>query len=320
MKIKQRKFHSPWSAEDTTLIDLMRWLFTRKKPKWPKSIPITQLDPQTLPIPSSIRASLVGHATWLIEIAVSSESRILRILTDPIWSNYPSPVQGFGPKRSTAPGIALEKLPPIDVVLISHSHYDHLDVSTLRALSKYQNPLCLVPLGIGRIVKKMAPNWKIQEMDWSDTVVITPEISIHFEHSQHWTSRLFLDKNRVLWGTFLITTPEGSVVFIGDSAYNDKLFHMLHEKYAPIALSILPIGAYEPRWFMKPAHMNPQDAVMAHIDLHSQQSLASHFNCFPLADEGYDDAVQDLKSALTELKIPEEAFLALKPAEFWEKR
>ena len=266
--------------------------------------------PSAIPdrVENGIRATYINHATILIQVDG------LNILTDPIWSERASPVTFAGPKRIRAPGIEISDLPEIDLVLISHNHYDHLDTATLRQLRQQQNkePVIVSGLGNAALLRSLGYDQAI-ELDWSDSSSVEGA-TVHFVECQHRSARGVFDQMRTLWGSFVIETSEGNIYFAGDTGYSPH-FKEQGERFGSFALSILPIGAYEPRWFMKDIHLNPAEAVKAHIDLNSKQSLGMHFGVFQLTWEPVDQPVTDLDTALQANQIDAGRFWALEPGQ-----
>jgi L-ascorbate metabolism protein UlaG (beta-lactamase superfamily) len=214
------------------------------------------------------------------------------ILTDPIYSERAGPLQFLGPRRVRQPGVAFDDLPEISLVLISHNHYDHLDLPTLRALDRRFHPLFVTPLKNGPLLKS-AGILRVQQLNWWEhAATVTPRISL--TPAQHFSARTLFDRNRALWGGFVISTGPLRIFFAGDTGYG-RHFRDIHKRYGPVDLALLPIGAYEPRWFMKDIHMNPAEAVQAHLDLEARQSIGMHFGTFRLAQEGIADPVADLE-------------------------
>lgn len=204
-------------------------------------------------------------------------------------------------------------LPPIHYVLISHNHYDHMDEETLRQLEAQHSPQVLVPLGDQDLVTGFGVQ-KVQELDWWNEVSVNQDTKIIFVPCQHWSARGLWDKNESLWGSYLILHQGKKIYFAGDTGYADH-FKDVVKRFGAVDLALLPIGAYEPRWFMKENHMNPAEAVQAHLDLLSKKSIGMHFDTFQLADEKFGQASEDLKKALMEQQIPPEQFLTIAPGE-----
>ena len=257
-----------------------------------------------------VRLSFVGHASWLIQTGG------LNILIDPVWSTRASPVSFAGPKRHNDPGIAFDALPPIDVVLVSHGHYDHLDIATLSRLAAKFSPRVITPLGNDVTMRDADAAIKAEAFDWHDRVELGNGVAVTLVPTRHWSARGLFDRNKALWASFVLETPAGKLYIVCDSGYGDgKHFRRVAEAHGPLRLAILPIGAYEPRWFMRDQHMNPSDAVKALADCGAEQALAHHHGTFQLTDEAIDAPVIALGEALDEAKIPRERFAALKPGQ-----
>ena len=194
----------------------------------------------------------MGHATLLIQTAG------MNILLDPVWSERVSPVTFAGPKRVNDPGIAFDKLPPIDVVLLSHNHYDHLDLPTLSRLAAAHPLRVVTPLGNDTILRAHIPGIRADAFDWGDRVALSPQLAVTLAPMRHWSARQVFDRNKALWAAFVIETPAGRIYHVADSGYGEgHHFRTARDTYGPFRLAILPIGAYEPRWFMNDQHMNP---------------------------------------------------------------
>ncbi len=286
--------------------DLIRWQTTRKPAPWPTSVPVTPAVPAARVAGEAIVATMVGHATLLVQ------TRGLNILTDPIWAERASPVSFAGPKRVAAPGIRLADLPKIDLVVVSHGHWDHLDVPTLQRLWDRDRPLILVPLGHGPLLAKAGV--RVREVDWGERVAVGSAVVVP-EPVQHWTSRWFSDRNRALWAGYSILLPGGTIYFAGDTGYGDGAFFRDVRRHGPVRLALLPVGAYEPRWFMAEQHMNPAEAVKAMRDLGAAQALGLHWGTFQLTDEAREAPPADLAVALHAAGIAPEKFPALRAGE-----
>jgi L-ascorbate metabolism protein UlaG (beta-lactamase superfamily) len=281
---------------------LMKWQFTEQKAKWPRRVEnAVHLPPPARVYGNELKATWIGHSTVLLQTAG------INILTDPFRA---SPLTLVGPKRVRPPALAPRHLPPIDYVLISHNHYDHLDMPGLAALLKNHNPQFLTALGNRKLIGKLRNGLDIHELDWRashDALAIKFTAMPAF----HWSKRSFGDANHALWCAFAIETPGGVIYFAGDTGYGDgRTFREIRERFGAPRLSLLPIGAYEPRWFMKPHHMNPEDAVRAHIDLASRTSLAIHHGTIQLTNEAIDQPARDLEKALKKHSTAPDTFLA----------
>jgi L-ascorbate metabolism protein UlaG (beta-lactamase superfamily) len=240
----------------------------------------------------------------------------LNILIDPLWSERASPFAFAGPKRHNDPGIAFEVLPKIDVVLVSHGHYDHLDVATLSKLAAKFSPRVVTPLGNDLTMTRADSRIRAEAFDWHQRVELGNGVAVTLVPTRHWSARGLFDRNQSLWASFVLETPAGKIYAVGDSGYGEgKHFRDVGKAYGPLRLALLPIGAYEPRWFMQDQHMNPFDAVKALADCGAAQALAHHHGTFQLTDEAIDAPVTALAEALDEAKIPHERFVALKPGQ-----
>lgn len=286
--------------------DLWRWQRTREPARWPEYVPVAPVVPEARVAGGRITATMVGHASVLVQ------TEGLNILTDPIWSERASPFSFTGPKRVTEPGIRFQDLPKIDLVLISHGHWDHLDITTLKRLWVRDKPLILVPLGHGRMLADAGIT--ARQLDWGQSVALGPLKAVA-EPVYHWTSRWFLDRNRALWAGWTLLTPHGNIYFAGDTGYGDGALFRAVRRHGPVRLALLPVGAYEPRWFMAEQHMNPAEAVKAMADVGATQALGLHWGTFQLTDEARDAPLKELRAALDAADVPELAFPALAPGE-----
>jgi L-ascorbate metabolism protein UlaG (beta-lactamase superfamily) len=298
--------------------DLLRWTIDRQwrgtRAKWPAWAPSPFTDrPPARVEGADIRICYVGHASFLIQTAG------LNILLDPVWSPRASPFRAIGPKRVNDPGIAFSDLPPIDIVLVSHGHYDHLDVATLSRLAATHRPRVVTPLGNDTIMRNHDSTIAAEAYDWNDKVDLGASVAATLVPTQHWSARNLSDRNMSLWASFVIETPGGSIYFVADSGYGDGVnFRTTRERHGPLRLAILPIGAYEPRWFMRDQHMNPAESVQAFIDCGADLALASHYGTFQLTDEAIDAPPMALADALRLAGVPAERFRILRPGQVWQ--
>jgi L-ascorbate metabolism protein UlaG (beta-lactamase superfamily) len=308
-----QRFFDPDGVPPRSLREVLRWQFGphRQRAAWPDWVPNPQPDtPPPRVNGASARLSFVGHASWLIQTAG------LNILIDPVWSMRVSPFKWAGPKRHNDPGIAFEALPKIDVVLVSHGHYDHLDIPTLSRLAKNHAPRVITPLGNDLTMHQADAAIRAEAFDWYDRVEVGEGVSVTLVPTRHWSARGLFDRNLTLWASFVLQTPAGRVYVVCDSGYGEgRHFRRVAATHAPLRLAILPIGAYEPRWFMRDQHMNPQDAVQALIDCGAQAALAHHHGTFQLTDEPIDAPALALRAALEQADIPQERFAVLKPGQ-----
>ena len=310
------RFFDPDGSPPKSLAEVLSWQFGggRKRARWPDWAPSPHADaPPPRVSGDTVRLSFVGHVSWLIQ------TRDLNILVDPVWSMRASPFSFAGPKRRNDPGIAFEALPEIDIVLVSHGHYDHLDMATLSKLSAKFSPRVITPLGNDVTMRDADSAIKAEPFDWQDRVELGNGIAVTLVPTRHWSARSLFDRNKALWASFVLETPAGKLYIVCDSGYGDgKHFRRVKEAHGPLRLAILPIGAYEPRWFMKDQHMNPHDAVQALADCGAQSALAHHHGTFQLTDEAIDAPVIALGEALDGAKVPRERFATLKPGQVME--
>jgi L-ascorbate metabolism protein UlaG (beta-lactamase superfamily) len=293
------------SAPEPTFWEEVRvgWALKTKHKNWPDRFESTSSETPIVPLLHGIRVLWIGHATALIQTPT------LNIITDPVLFDAIGP-ELFPTKTVTHPGVSLGNMPRIDLILISHNHYDHLDLKSIHALLERQKahpPLILAGIGVGADLKKEGIS-TYSELDWDDSVTVK-DTRIFFLEAVHTSRRGVWDTDRTLWGSFLIDSPEGRIYFAGDTAYG-KHFKNIYDRFGAPKISLLPIGAYEPRWFMYRMHMNPDEAVLAHIDLHSKQSIAIHFGLLDLAAESYEAPVKELAAARVAHGVEEATFVA----------
>lgn len=292
---------TPYKIKTTS--DLFRWWFSQNKKPWPKHVAnLPHSNIQTPLTSNEVRITFINHATVLIQ------TQHVAILSDPIWSLRASPFTWLGPHRVRAPGIAFDELPKIDVVIISHNHYDHLDIPTLQQLNNKFHPIFIVPLG-NKILLDQANIKNVVELDWWQSHQIG-KATITLLPSQHWSARWLNDKNSSLWGSYGIKIDNKKIYFAGDTGYSVH-FAEIKNKWGTPDLAFLPIGSYRPEWFMQENHLNPEQAVIAHQVLQAKYSVAIHFGTFQLSDEGIDEPVNDLKKALIKLNIQPDTFIVL---------
>lgn len=290
-----------------SFVDVIKWKMKSTPEVWPMINPSDLKDyiPPTR-VSSGVQISYLNHSSFLIQ------TQGINIITDPIWSDRASPLSFMGPKMSYFPAIKKENLPPIDYVLVSHNHYDHMDKNSLSYLDQKFSPTFIVPLNNAHILKSFGIK-KIKELNWWEKADTNSPVEIFLTPARHWSRRSLFDTNKSLWGSFVIKTPNEKIYFAGDTGYGIH-FKEIFNHFGPMSVSLLPIGAYEPRWFMKEAHMNPEDAVLAHMDLASKKSIGMHFGSVQLTDEGIQKPIEDLEIA--KIKYHQNNFETLKSGEF----
>lgn len=298
-----KKFFNDGDGE-TGFLDLLRWIFNRDARPWRKFIP---LEPAPAPpervADGKLRVTFVNHSTVLIQMDG------INIITDPVWSHRVSPVSFSGPVRHRPPGIRFEDLPPIDVVLLSHNHYDHLDAPTMKRIVAAHSPRIFTALGNAAYLDTLGAKGA-HDMDWWDTADMPGGLRLTCVPAKHFSGRGTGDRDRTLWCGFVVEGPSGTIYFAGDTGVT-KYFEEIAARFPRPRLALLPIGAYRPRWFMSRVHMGPDDAVHYHKLLDPAMSMAIHFGTFALADDGDEEPVELMNETLDTLGIPREKFRAL---------
>jgi L-ascorbate metabolism protein UlaG (beta-lactamase superfamily) len=336
----ERFFNVDRSA-DRSLADVFRWMRTRERTAWPASVPVAAYAPPPPSVaPGRVAVTFIGHSTFLIRTA----SAVL--ITDPVFTSHAGPYGRLGPRRVRSPGIPIASLPPVDIVLVSHNHYDHLQHSSLRHFqhkATYVAPLGVPPqLGvtsgtdlppkggsheIGRgsddgeqpasASRRKVPDTdhmasafrRMHELDWWQSAQVGG-VEITAVPAQHFSARTPWDRNRTLWCGYVVKTDGVTIYFAGDTGYAAH-FAQIGARWPSIDVALLPIGAYEPRWFMIYAHMNPEEAVRAHVEVKARASVGMHFGTFQLTDEAIDEPLRALERARANAGISAEAFRVL---------
>lgn len=295
-----KRFFNPGGGKANGFRDVLKFGFNRKRGEWIDNYENhVHSDSIKNHTDSGVKILFVNHSTFLIQMDG------LNILTDPVWSERASPLSWAGPKRYRKPGVSFDLLPKIDLVLLSHNHYDHLDLDALKKLQKLHNPTFIVPLGVDKILFKNGID-KVLPMDWHE---IKPfqNLKISATPAIHFSARGMLDRDNTLWCGFMLQGSK-TIYFVGDTAYDQELFKNIGEKYPEIDLAMIPVGAYKPSWFMSSIHTSPEEAIKIHLDIHAKQSIGCHFGTFELADEGVEDVPKDLKEALNNLNVRDKDF------------
>lgn len=303
-----KKFFTPGGRPAQGLGGVLQWMARRKRGPWPEQPKISTGEIPSPRNDKGIHITFINHSTFLIQVDG------MNILTDPVWSERTSPFQWAGPRRTRPPGIRLEDLPDIDVVLLSHNHYDHLDFDSMKLLFQKHEPRIITPLGIKAYLDKHGMH-KATDLDWWDETRINNLLTVQCVPAQHFSGRGMHDRDATLWCGYVIKRAGGNIYFVGDTGYHPSMFKEIGKRCAPIQLSLVPIGAYKPEWFMSPIHCSPAEAVMIHLEAGSRQSIATHFGTFPLADDGLHEPVSALRTALEQSKVPPEQFIVMKEGE-----
>ena len=302
------------------LTDFLRWQFAAARDGLPK--PPQTVTPRVVPDRAFIaanadaRTAMQPAITWIGHATVLAQLGGITLLTDPVFSDRASPLSFIGPKRQQPPGLSLAELPHVDVVLISHNHYDHLDEASVRALNAQPGgpPLFLVPLGLKPWLAEQGIRNAV-ELDWWQShsvrgveVVLTPV--------QHWSGRGLTDRLATLWGGYAVFAPDLHLYFSGDTGYS-KDFADIRQRFAErqggagFDIALLPLGAYEPRWFMSTQHVNPAEAVQIHRDLNAKRSVGVHWGTFNLTDESLDEPPKALAAARRAAGVADDDFFLL---------
>jgi L-ascorbate metabolism protein UlaG (beta-lactamase superfamily) len=295
-----RRFFNPASTAEQPLTAVPRMLLERRTP-WPRHVDVPLRHPPAR-AGAAAAVTFIGHATFLIQTAAGN------VLTDPMYSDHAGPFNLAGPRRVRRPAVRLEDLPPIALVLLSHNHYDHCDLATLRHLQRRFDPVVVTPLGNGRLVRSVGIR-RVEELDWWQPAATSP-LPVTLTPARHFSARTPFDRNRALWGGFVLSAGGRRIYFAGDSGYT-PYFREIPLRVGSIDLALLPIGAYEPRWFMQPIHMNPAEAVRAHLDLGSPLSIGMHYGTFQLTTEGIDEPIRALARACDDADVPAARFRVL---------
>ena len=293
-----KRFFNPDGSQVRGFLDVLRWKLSSRPEPSPRFV--SDVEPSQPPSRvegAQLRVTLINHSTLLLQ------QSDLHILTDPMWSERASPLASIGPRRRRKPGVRWEDLPRVDLVLLSHNHYDHLDLASLRRLAERGESRFVVPTGVARLLRSrnIGP---VDELDWGESLALGGTV-IHSVPALHFSGRGIFDRNRTSWCGYVIETADRIVYFAGDTAFG-RHFALIRERFGAPRLALLPIGAYEPRWFMSPVHMGPDEAVRAHEILGAKTSIAIHHGTFQLGDEGIDTPKERLRAC-----APGDSFLVL---------
>ena len=302
------KFINPGGARAKGGREVLKWMLGRQRGLWGKEVVVMEAKHPLAHFKDGIRVTFVNHSTFLIQVDG------VNILTDPVWSKRVSPFTWIGPKRMTTPGLRFGDLPRIHMVLLTHNHYDHLDIDTLRMVVGAHHPRIIAPLGVKKLLDRLYMNG-VSELDWWQQTSTDSGLAVTSVPALHFSGRGLLDRDATLWCGYVMKTSRGNIYFAGDTGYHEETFANIGSKCGPFRLSFLPIGAYKPRWFMSPIHVAPEEAVKIHQLVNSRNSVAMHFGTFPLADDGREDPFNDLNLALRNARVPDDEFVVLRQGE-----
>ena len=284
------RFFNPHGAPPRPFKDVITWQRTRHQTAWPASRPLRSYPPPPDVVPPGrIAVTFVGHSTFLVRTPSAA------FITDPVFTTHAGPFGRIGPRRVRPPAIALADLPALDFVLLTHNHYDHMQPRSLRALASGTTPAIVTSLGLGMSVRALGFRYTA-ELDWWQSDDLPGGARVTSVPARHFSARTPWDRDRTLWAGFVVESGGVVVYFAGDTGYSEELAD-IGRRFPHIDLALIPIGAYEPRWFMQPVHVNPEEAVQIHLDVGARRSIGMHFGTFHLTDEGIDEPISALARA-----------------------
>ena len=294
------RFFNPHARDERSIGEVIAWQRTREKSPWPGAVPLTAYPPPPTSVAAGrVAVTHIGHATFLLRTADAV------ILTDPVFTSHAGPLGRFGPRRVRQPGIPLDALPPLDLIVVTHNHYDHLQPASLRGVATRGTPSAVTSLGVGPLLRK-AGLARVTEFDWWQEAAVG-STRITCVPAQHFSARTPWDHNRTLWSGFVLRSGGVTIYFVGDTGYSPQ-FEEIGRRVPGIDVALVPVGAYEPRWFMKPVHVNPEEAVRIHRDVRPRVSVAMHYGTFQLTDEAIDAPLRALDAARAAHHIPPTEF------------
>lgn len=303
-----KEFFNPGEEDPQGFREFLTWVRNRQRGPWQDWVEIMPGQPPASCVDAEApHITFINHSTFLIQL------RGMNILADPVWSDRCSPVSFAGPKRVHAPGILFEDLPRIDAVLITHNHYDHMDIPTLKRLQKAFSPRIYAPLGNRAVLERHGMR-DVVEMDWWQELPLGECLRLMCVPARHFSSRGLWDHNESLWNGFVIEGGTGAVYIAGDTGFGAH-FKQIAERFRDISVALLPIGAFLPEWFMGPHHLSPADALRAHFILRARTSIAAHFGTFALGDDGQFEPEAALMDALRSADMGATRFLIPHPGE-----
>ncbi len=298
------RFFNQNDVAEHGFLTVLKWMVTRERSDWPDTqSPPPQFNGVLSHQDHEIRLTFIGHSSFVIQTPSGT------FALDPQWSERASPFSWVGPKRYRPPAVPLEGAPAINWVLVSHDHYDHLDVPTIEHFQSKNRAQIFAGLGVDKSIKKENPQIEIDSLDWWESRKLNDFITITFVPAQHFSGRWLNDRFATLWGSWIIEAHGKTIYFAGDTGYSPH-FRDISARFPSIDLALIPIGAYEPRWFMKDMHINPEEAVKAHLDLKAKLSVGMHFGTFQLTDEEVERPQNDLSESLVNYKVDPQSFIA----------
>ena len=301
-----KRFHNP-GENARGFLDILRWIATRRPGPWGRRSVAAAPFPAPPARAADLRATFVNHATVLLQMSG------VNVLTDPVWSERVGPLSRIGPRRYRPPGVRFDELPTVHVVAVSHNHYDHMDLPTLRRLYRRDRPIVVTGMGNRRLLERKGID-NVIELDWWQAARVCEGLTVTGVPVRHFSGRGLHDRNRTLWCGFVFSSPAGDVLFTGDTGYSEG-FRRIGERFTAMRLAVLPIGAYRPEWFMGPVHASPAQALEIHRALGASTSLGMHFGTFRLADDGQDEPAGEIARLLAAEPEPKSRFWVLENGE-----
>jgi L-ascorbate metabolism protein UlaG (beta-lactamase superfamily) len=291
-----RHFFNEEPFEEQQPSELVRWQLSRKRGRWPDSAAIAGPAPPARVGGGVLRVTMVNHATVLLQMDS------MNILTDPVWSAKVGLEGQFGVRRHRPPGIPFDSLPKIDVVLISHDHYDHMDLPSLRRLQQRYHPRIITGLGNPGYLASQGVQGG-EQLDWWQSVSLARGVRVTAVPARHWSGRTLTDRYERLWAGFVIEGARDTVYFAGDTGWG-RMYRELHARWGRFTLALLPVSPFRPRWYMARKHLSPDDAVRAAIETRSAMVIPIHWGTFELGDDGESEAVDTLRAVVSALPAP----------------
>ena len=315
------RFFNPCGIPPGTLRDVIKWQTSEGMVRWERPVPAPPPAKPEARV-ADLRVTMIGHASLLVQAGGRN------VLLDPVLSPRASPLPLGDPLRFNPPGVAFEDLPPIDLVLVSHNHYDHLDTTTLRRLVEVHDPAIVTPLGNDTIIREAAPTARVTAHDWGEATEAAG-LRIALEPAHHWSARGLNDRRKALWAAFVVEAAGGTPAFgriyhVGDTGYHSGInYRAAADRYDGFRLAILPIGAYAPRWFMAPQHQDPDEALAGFLECGAEHMVPHHWGTFQLTSEPWDEPPAKLRAAMAREDVPEwdgasGRIAVLRPGEAWD--